>query len=133
MEAALDEVIVRTDDFRTEERWPQYSPAVVELGVLSGLSFKLYTANQTAGALNLFATYSPFGPTLLTGKPKQSARCSPRMPLQALVGPRRSLRPRGRTGHQEIRYRPKPSAPHGQLSARGQLSRRVRVHQKLLR
>ena len=55
MEAALDEVIVRTDDFRTEERWPQYSPAVVELGVLSGLSFKLYTANQTAGALNLFA------------------------------------------------------------------------------
>ena len=55
VEAALDEVIVRTDDFRTEERWPQYSPAVVELGVLSGLSFKLYTASRTAGALNLFA------------------------------------------------------------------------------
>jgi GAF domain-containing protein len=54
VEAALDEVIVRTDDFRTEERWPQYSPAVVELGVLSGLSFKLYTADRTAGALNLF-------------------------------------------------------------------------------
>ena len=29
--------------------------AVVELGVLSGVSFKLYTANRTAGALNLFA------------------------------------------------------------------------------
>ncbi len=55
VEAALDETIVRTDDFRTDERWPQYSPAVVELGVLSGLSFKLYTANRTAGALNLFA------------------------------------------------------------------------------
>ena len=55
VEAALDETIVRTDDFRTEERWPQYSPAVVELGVLSGLSFKLYTASRTAGALNLFA------------------------------------------------------------------------------
>ncbi len=55
VEAALDETIVRTDDFRSEERWPQYSPAVVELGVLSGLSFKLYTANRTAGALNLFA------------------------------------------------------------------------------
>ena len=36
VEAAVDELIVRTDDFRTEERWPQYSPAVVELGVLSG-------------------------------------------------------------------------------------------------
>jgi GAF domain-containing protein len=55
VEAALDETTVRTDDFRTEKRWPQYSPAVVELGVLSGLSFKLYTANRTAGALNLFA------------------------------------------------------------------------------
>jgi GAF domain-containing protein len=55
VQAALDEVIVRTDDFRTDDRWPQYSPAVVELGVLSGLSFKLYTADRTAGALNLFA------------------------------------------------------------------------------
>lgn len=55
VEAALDEVIVRTDDFRSEERWPKYSPAVVEIGVLSGLSIKLYTADRTAGALNLFA------------------------------------------------------------------------------
>ena len=55
VQAALDDLIVRTDDFRTEERWPQYSPAVVELGVLSGLSVKLYTADRTAGALNLFA------------------------------------------------------------------------------
>jgi GAF domain-containing protein len=55
VEAALDELIVRTDDFRTEQRWLEYSPAVVEIGVLSGLSFKLYTADRTAGALNLFA------------------------------------------------------------------------------
>jgi GAF domain-containing protein len=55
VQVALDDLIVRTDDFRTEERWPQYSPAVVELGVLSGLSVKLYTADRTAGALNLFA------------------------------------------------------------------------------
>jgi GAF domain-containing protein len=53
--AALDEVVVRTDDFRNEPRWPNYSPAVVALGVRSGLSFKLYTADRTAGALNLFA------------------------------------------------------------------------------
>jgi GAF domain-containing protein len=55
VQAAIDDLIVRTDDFRTEQRWPQYSPAVVELGVLSGLSVKLYTADRTAGALNLFA------------------------------------------------------------------------------
>ena len=55
VQAALDDLIVRTDDFRTEERWPQYGPAVVELGVLSGLSVKLYTTDRTAGALNLFS------------------------------------------------------------------------------
>ena len=54
VQVAIDELIVRTDDFRTEERWPKYSAAVVELGVLSGLSVKLYTADRTAGALNLF-------------------------------------------------------------------------------
>jgi GAF domain-containing protein len=55
VEAALDELIVRTEDFRSEERWPKYSAAAVEIGVLSGLSFKLYTADRTAGALNLFS------------------------------------------------------------------------------
>jgi GAF domain-containing protein len=55
VEAAVDELIVRTDDFREEQRWPRYSAAVVEIGVLSGLSFKLYTSDRTAGALNLFA------------------------------------------------------------------------------
>ncbi|MCB0951080.1 MAG: ANTAR domain-containing protein [Mycobacterium sp.] len=54
VQAALDELIVRTDDFRTEQRWPQYSAAAVEFGVRSALSFKLYTSVQTAGALNLF-------------------------------------------------------------------------------
>ena len=54
VQAALADTVVRTDDFRTEERWPKYSPAVVEIGVLSGLSFKLYTGDRTAGALNLF-------------------------------------------------------------------------------
>jgi GAF domain-containing protein len=55
VEAALDELIVRTEDFRSETRWPRYSAASAELGVLSGLSLKLYTADRTAGALNLFA------------------------------------------------------------------------------
>jgi GAF domain-containing protein len=55
VEVALDELIVRTDDFRTEDRWPKYSAAAVDIGVLSGLSVKLYTADRTAGALNLFS------------------------------------------------------------------------------
>lgn len=55
VEAALDELIVRTEDFRSEQRWPKYSAAVVKIGVLSGLSLKLYTADRTAGALNLFS------------------------------------------------------------------------------
>ena len=52
--AAVDELIVRTDDFTHERRWPKYSAAIADLGVRSGLSFKLYTGAQTAGALNLF-------------------------------------------------------------------------------
>ncbi|MGV0738883.1 GAF and ANTAR domain-containing protein [Mycobacterium syngnathidarum] len=54
MEAALGDTVVRTDDFREEPRWPRYSKVAAEIGVLSGLSFKLYTADRTAGALNLF-------------------------------------------------------------------------------
>ncbi|OBG96407.1 histidine kinase [Mycobacterium sp. E3251] len=54
-DAALKQTIVRTDDLRNEPRWPSYAPAAVERGVLSSLSFKLYTAERTAGALNLFS------------------------------------------------------------------------------
>ncbi|WP_205877651.1 GAF and ANTAR domain-containing protein [Mycobacterium camsae] len=54
IDAALDEVLVRTEDFRRETRWPAYSAAAQQLGVLSGMSFRLYTHERTAGALNLF-------------------------------------------------------------------------------
>jgi GAF domain-containing protein len=54
IDAAADDLIVRTNDFRYEQRWPKYSQACAELGVRSGLSFKLYTGDQQAGALNLF-------------------------------------------------------------------------------
>lgn len=76
VEAALNETIVRTDDFRTEPRWPQYSPAVVDLGVLSGLSFKLYTADRTAGR----STSSVSEPTPGPPNRKPSAPCSPPTP-----------------------------------------------------
>lgn len=54
LQAALYETVVRIDDFRNEPRFPKYAAKVVELGLLSAMSFKLYTAERTAGALNLF-------------------------------------------------------------------------------
>jgi GAF domain-containing protein len=54
LQAAVDALIVRSDDFHIETRWPQYTRDAIKLGVHSGLSFKLYTADRTAGALNLF-------------------------------------------------------------------------------
>ncbi|MGV0852156.1 GAF and ANTAR domain-containing protein [Mycolicibacterium phlei] len=56
LQAALGELILRSDDFRHEPRWPRYAAAAVEHGILSGLSVKLYTAERTAGALNMFGT-----------------------------------------------------------------------------
>jgi GAF domain-containing protein len=63
VEAAIDELIVRTDDFQREQRWPHYSAEVLTLGLRSALSFKLYTSRRNAGALNIFA-HEPnaFGP-----------------------------------------------------------------------
>jgi GAF domain-containing protein len=64
VEAAVDELIVRTDDFEDERRWPNYTSEVLKLGVRSALSFKLYTSMHTAGALNLFA----LKPNVFTGE-----------------------------------------------------------------
>lgn len=63
IEAATDELIVRTDDFVDEQRWPNYSAAVLKIGLRSALSFKLYTTQRNAGALNIFG-FEPnaFGP-----------------------------------------------------------------------
>jgi GAF domain-containing protein len=55
VEAAIDDLIVRTDDFEDEDRWPAYTNAVRKIGLRSALSFKLYTAQRTAGALNIFS------------------------------------------------------------------------------
>ncbi len=56
IDAAVDQLIVRVDDFSTDQRWPGYNEAVARTGVRSSLSFKLYTGDRTAGALNIFST-----------------------------------------------------------------------------
>ncbi|MGC2655860.1 MAG: GAF and ANTAR domain-containing protein [Mycobacterium sp.] len=55
IDAAVDQLIVRVDDFQTDQRWPGYNEAVCQTGVRSSLSFKLYTGSRTAGALNIFS------------------------------------------------------------------------------
>jgi GAF domain-containing protein len=55
LDAAVKDLVVRTEDFQTESRWPQYSRGVCDLGVRSSISFKLYTGERTAGALNVFS------------------------------------------------------------------------------
>ena len=54
LDAANDDLMLRTDDFADEPRWPNFSRALVEIGVRSCLSFKLYAGERTAGALNVF-------------------------------------------------------------------------------
>ncbi len=58
IEAAVDQLIVRVDNFEAEQRWPEYSRAVVHTGVRSSLSFKLYTGDRAAGALNVFSFHA---------------------------------------------------------------------------
>ena len=53
--AAVDDLIVHTDDFASEQRWPRYSHEVQKLGIRSSMSFKLYTSSHNAGALNIFS------------------------------------------------------------------------------
>src|SRR5689334_13843584 len=64
VEAAVDELIVRTDDFMSETRWPRYSEEIRGLGIRSALSLKLYTSTRNAGALNIFA----FQPSVFTSE-----------------------------------------------------------------
>ncbi|MBC2642009.1 MULTISPECIES: GAF and ANTAR domain-containing protein [unclassified Rhodococcus (in: high G+C Gram-positive bacteria)] len=53
--AAIKNLVVRSDDLRAETRWPEFAAAAVEVGILSSISFQLYTSREKMGALNLFA------------------------------------------------------------------------------
>lgn len=85
VEAAVDELIVRSEDFKVEQRWPRFSRSVVELGVRSALSFKLYTGTQTAGALNLFA----FKPTVFDSQSEATGSVLAAHAAVALLASRR--------------------------------------------
>jgi transcriptional regulator with GAF, ATPase, and Fis domain len=55
LEAAVVDSVVRSPDLRREKRWPAFAAAAVEAGVLSALSYQLYTHQSGAGALNLLS------------------------------------------------------------------------------
>lgn len=46
----------RTGRLDTEPRWPTFGPAAAKLGVLSMMSFRLFTSSHTLGALNLYSS-----------------------------------------------------------------------------
>ncbi|AWK74791.1 hypothetical protein CBI38_27775 [Rhodococcus oxybenzonivorans] len=53
--AAVANLVVRCDDFRSDDRWPRFAAAAVDVGIYSSISFQLYTSEGKMGALNLFA------------------------------------------------------------------------------
>ena len=56
MEAGRGGVVLRIDDMRTEQRWPDYAAQVLQHGVLSSLSIPLPIQDSVIGALNAYST-----------------------------------------------------------------------------
>ncbi|CDO07950.1 GAF and ANTAR domain-containing protein [Mycolicibacterium cosmeticum] len=66
VDAAERDVIVRCNDLRHDGRWPRFSEIAIAEGVLSVMSFRLYTVGVDSGALNLFG----FGTGSFTAEPE---------------------------------------------------------------
>jgi GAF domain-containing protein len=58
VDALWERRTVRVDDLRTDPRWPTFGPSAVALGVASMLAFRLYTGDDSWGALNLYSRMS---------------------------------------------------------------------------
>jgi len=55
MDAGRAGVVLRIDDMRTEQRWPDYTARVLDVGVRSSLSMPLPYQGSAIGALNVYA------------------------------------------------------------------------------
>jgi GAF domain-containing protein len=64
MDAVWEQEVVELSDLRVDRRWPEWGPLATEqLGVVSMVSFRLYTHDDVVGALNLFSREpDAFGP-----------------------------------------------------------------------
>ena len=56
MDAGRAGIVLRIEDMRREERWPDYAAAVSARGVLSSLSVPLPIQDRYIGALNIYST-----------------------------------------------------------------------------
>ncbi|GAB3348872.1 GAF and ANTAR domain-containing protein [Modestobacter lapidis] len=55
IDAVREQQVVRVDDVRTDERWPEFARRAAALGVGSMLCFQLFVDGDRLGALNLYA------------------------------------------------------------------------------
>jgi GAF domain-containing protein len=51
-----ENVTVRSDDFAKEQRWPRFVAAAMEEGIRSMLAVQLFVADDSLGAINIYAT-----------------------------------------------------------------------------
>ncbi len=56
LDASRAGVVLRVDDMTSEQRWPDYTARVVEVGVRSSLSTPLPYQGTSIGALNMYST-----------------------------------------------------------------------------
>ncbi len=56
MDAGRAGVVLRVDDMRTEQRWPDYAARVQDVGVRSSLSLPLPYQGTSIGALNIYSS-----------------------------------------------------------------------------
>lgn len=55
LDTARDDVTLHSDDLRMDGRWPMWTAAAVDEGVLSLLSFQLFVESDRMGALEVYA------------------------------------------------------------------------------
>ena len=66
--------IVHSPDLANDQRWPRWGPLVVqEVGVVSIVSYRLYTTQDTLGAMNLYSTELDAFDAVLLDPPRAGA------------------------------------------------------------
>jgi GAF domain-containing protein len=58
LHAIEDDPVVKVENPRSEDRWPEYMPRAVAMGVRSQLGVRLYVDEKERGGLNLYSTCS---------------------------------------------------------------------------
>lgn len=51
-----EDQVMQVDDLSDRSRWPNFAPQVEKLGARSWMAYRLYTSQDSMGALNLFST-----------------------------------------------------------------------------